>query len=141
LRTEASLARARVRHYYVERFFDPAFWRKLLRGGVGLRASIGEYVSQRRVARCAIQTGSTDFITQTLDGLHRFPGALLVVLSGRDLVAQEFMDTLARDGDMPLFSKPDQIVKNIPNADHTFSQSASRVELEAAVLEWLETAF
>ena len=141
LRTETSLARARVRHYYVERFFDPAFWRKLLRGGVGLRASIGEYFSQRRVARCAIQTGSTDFITQTLDGLRRFPGALLVVLSGRDLVAQEFMDTLARDGDMPLFSKPDQIVKNIPNADHTFSQSASRVELEAAVLKWLETAF
>jgi hypothetical protein len=91
LRTEASLARARVRHYYVERFFDPAFWRKLLSGGVGLGTSIREYFSQWRVAR---RIASADFITQTLDGLRRFPGALLVVLSGRDLVAREFMDTI-----------------------------------------------
>lgn len=145
LRTEASLARARVRHYYVERLLDPAFWRKLLSGGVGLRASIGEYLGQRRVARCAIQSGSTDFVTQTLDGLQRFPGALLVVLSGRDLVAREFMDTLtaARTGaaSPTLLSAPHHQRRDIPDADHTFSQSASREAMEAAVLEWLEQDF
>ena len=142
LRTEASLARARVRHYYVERFFDPAFWRKLLSGGVGLGTSIREYFSQWRVAR---RIARADFITQTLDGLRRFPGALLVVLSGRDLVAREFMDTItaaqARTESQTLFAMPYHRHMDIPDADHTFSQSASREAMETAVLEWLEQAF
>lgn len=141
LRTEASFARARVRHYYVERFFDPAFWRKLFTGGVGLSAAIREYLSQWRASRRAIEIRSADFITECLDGLHRFPGALLVVLSGRDLVAKEFVATLARDSDVPLLSGPNQTHKAIPNADHTFSQTASREELEATVLAWLKTVF
>lgn len=135
LRTEASLARARVRHYYVERLLSPDFWRKLLSGGVGLKASLGEYFSQRRVAR---RTTSADFISDTLAGLRRFPGQLLVVLSGRDLVAKEFMDTLVRRGNMPLLSGSNQMRIEIPDADHTFSQSAAREAMETGVLAWLE---
>jgi len=141
LRTDASLARARVRYYYVERLLDPAFWRKLLTGGVGLRTSIGEYLGQRRIARYAIQTGSADFVTQTLEGLRSFPSALLVVLSGRDLVAKEFMYTLVCNGNASVFTSTHRICKDIPNADHTFSQTASREELEATVLTWLEESF
>lgn len=145
LRTEVSLAQARVRHYYVERLLAPAFWRKLLTGGVGLKASIGEYFSQRRMARRASQTGNADFITETLDGLRHFPGALLVVLSGRDLVAREFMDTItaarARTESPTLFAVPNHQHIDIPDADHTFSQSVSREAMEGAVLAWLEQAF
>lgn len=136
LRTEASLARARVRHYYVERFFDPAFWRKIFTGGVGLGTSISEYLSQWRISR---RITSADFITQTLDGLRRFPGALLVILSGRDLVAQEFMDMLTHAEGLALFNAPHHKCQNIPGADHTFSRSASRSELEVVVEAWLKT--
>lgn len=142
LRTEASLARARVRHYYVERLLTPAFWRKLLSGRVGLKASLGEYFSQRRAAR---RTASADFIGDTLAGLRRFPGQLLVVLSGRDLVAREFIDTVmaeqARTESPTLFAMPHHQHIDIPDADHTFSQSASREAMEAAMLAWLEQAF
>lgn len=138
LRTEVSLARARVRHYYVERLLDPVFWRKLLSGRVGLRASIGEYLGQRRLAR---RVANADFITQTLEGLRRFPGALLVVLSGRDLVAREFMDALASERGLALLSGTHHQRLLIPDADHTFSQSAAREEMEMAVLAWLEKAF
>ncbi|WP_202634837.1 hydrolase 1, exosortase A system-associated [Rugosibacter aromaticivorans] len=156
LRTEASLARARVRHYYVERLLDLAFWRKLFTGGVRLRSSFHEYLGQWRASRRVVQTRilvqrriqksflgqtSADFITETLDGLRFFPGAILVVLSGRDLVAKEFMDTLACAGDAPTFTGAQRMRKDIPNADHTFSQTAPREELEAAVLAWLKTAF
>ena len=110
----------------------------MLSGGVGLKASLGEYFSQRRVAR---RITSADFISDTLAGLRRFPGQLLVVLSGRDLVAKEFMDTLVRRGNMPLLSGSNQIRKDIPDADHTFSQSASREAMEAAMLAWLKTVF
>lgn len=138
LRTEASLARARVRHYYVERLLDPAFWRKFFTGEVNLVASIREYIDQWRTSH---RITSADFITETVAGLCYFPGTVLVVLSGRDLVAKEFMDTLARGGDVPLLSGPNRTRKDIPNADHTFSQTASREELEATVLAWLKTVF
>lgn len=145
LRTEASLARARVRHYYVERFFDAAFWRKFFTGGVGLGVSIGEYLSQWRASRRVVNTPNADFITESLDGLRNFPGPLLVVLSGRDLVAREFMDTItaaqARAESSTLFTAPHHKRQDIPDADHTFSQSASREAMEAAMLAWLEQAF
>ncbi|HQN47562.1 MAG TPA: hydrolase 1, exosortase A system-associated, partial [Rugosibacter sp.] len=136
LRTEASLARARVKHYYVERLFDGGFWRKLLTGGVGFFASIKEYFTQWRASR---RITSADFITQTLDGLRRFPGALLVVLSGRDLVAKEFMDTLTSAEGLVLFNAPHHKCQSIPDADHTFSRSASRSELEVIVEAWVKT--
>ena len=138
LRSETSLARARVRHYYVERFFEPAFWRKLFTGGVGLGMSMSQYLSQWRISR---RITSADFITQTLDGLRCFSGPLLVILSGRDLVAKEFMDTLARGDDASLLRGLNRTRKDIPNADHTFSQTASRKELEATVLAWLKAVF
>lgn len=142
LRTEASLARARVRHYYAERFFDLAFWRKLFTGGVGLGAALREYLGQWRVSR---HIANTDFITESLDGLRNFPGPLLMVLSGRDLVAREFMDTItaaqAGTESPALLTVPHHKRWDIPDADHTFSQFASREAMETAVLAWLEKAF
>ena len=142
LRTEATLARTRVRHYYVERLLAPAFWRKLLSGGVGLKASISEYFDQWQASRRVAETRSADFITESLDGLRHFPGAMLVVLSGRDLVAREFMDTItaaqARAESLALFTAPHHKCQDILDADHTFSQSASSEAMEFAVLEWLE---
>lgn len=135
LRTEASLARARVKHYYLERLLEPAFWRKLLAGGIGLRSSISEYFRQRRIAR---RITSADFITQTLDGLRRFPGALLVVLSGRDLVAKEFIDAIEQAGDSVLLAHLKQWRQDIFDADHTFSAFDAQVKMEAAVLIWLQ---
>jgi exosortase A-associated hydrolase 1 len=143
LRTEASLARARVRHYYVERFFAGDFWRKLLSGGVGLFPAAKEYVAQWRASR---RHASADFIRESLDGLRRFPGPLLVVLSERDLVAKEFMDTLRLQGGQAtlpplaqgrITNQPVRQQITIPLADHTFSTANTSLALEAAIVNWL----
>ncbi|MBH1961933.1 MAG: hypothetical protein I8H82_04920, partial [Rhodocyclales bacterium] len=78
------------------------------------------------------------FITQTLDGLRRFPGALLVVLSGRDLVAKEFIDAIEQAGDSVLLAHLKQWRQDIFDADHTFSAFDAQVKMEAAVLIWLQ---
>lgn len=137
LRTETSLARARVRYYYVERLLDPAFWLKLLRGGVTLSASLSDYFRQRRLAR---RVTSADFIAQTIDGLRGFPGALLVILSGQDLVAKEFVDTINQHaGD--IFLKPFLKKADILDADHTFSNLRTRLTAEKTMLSWLHSCF
>ncbi|MCK9991352.1 MAG: hypothetical protein RugAbin2_02366 [Rugosibacter sp.] len=136
LRTDASLARARVKHYYVERLFAGDFWRKLFSGGVDLFPAVKEYVTQWHASR---RLASADFIRDSLDGLRRFPGQLLVVLSGRDLVAKEFMAMLAAEGDAKLLDGATRYVQTIANADHTFSQSSACDQLEVAVLAWLST--
>ena len=47
VRSEAGLARATLRHYYLPRLLQASFWRKLARGGVRLGASVA---SLRQVA-------------------------------------------------------------------------------------------
>ena len=51
VRSEASLARTHVQHYYLRRLQDKAFWQKLLRGGVGaseaLQARMEEQIAKR----------------------------------------------------------------------------------------------
>jgi exosortase A-associated hydrolase 1 len=40
VRSDASFARAQLKHYYSKRFFERAFWSKLASGGVDLRAAV-----------------------------------------------------------------------------------------------------
>ena len=56
LRSEASLARTHVRHYYARRLVQPAFWRKLLRGGLGWSAVAGLLGNVRLAAAAQMPT-------------------------------------------------------------------------------------
>ena len=56
VRTATSLARAQVKHYYLDRLRQPAFWRKLLSGRVGLgavRELLGKLAQSRAPASAA----------------------------------------------------------------------------------------
>ena len=55
-RSEASLAAARVKHYYLARLMERSFWAKLLRGGLDWRASIGALWANVRGARSLSRT-------------------------------------------------------------------------------------
>jgi hypothetical protein len=71
-------------------------------------------------------------------GLTRFDGPVLLVLSGQDLVAQEFLDHASADPawqqwlNGPLLTRRD-----LAAADHTFSRKAWRDQVSAWTQEWL----
>ncbi len=94
VRSEASLAQAQVKHYYRQRLLEPAFWRKLLAGGVGWQALRGLGSNLRAMKRQAPET-TTSFRDRMARGWHGFPGPILLLLRERDLTAQEFREAAA----------------------------------------------
>ena len=139
VRTAATLARTQVRHYYGQRLLRPEFWRKLLRGGVDIGASLRElagklHASVRRDAAVA----DMPFQARMAAGVKAFQGRILLVLSGRDLTAKEFVDHTAADATWAdILKRPEFRRVAVPDADHTFSTAAWRIAVEDATLDWI----
>jgi exosortase A-associated hydrolase 1 len=144
VRHDASLARAQVKHYYRQRLRQAAFWRKLLRCAVGWGAlrELGQQLWRLAQHRRSASTGSTPderpFQDRMALGWHRFPGALLLLLSECDLTAQEFVEHARSD---PAWAgwdqRPGALTHTLAQADHTCSDPASARQLETLVLTWL----
>lgn len=143
VRSTQTLARAHVKHYYRQRLLEADFWRKLLSGRVAMSALSGLW---RNVATAlgGSKTASTseDFRITMARAWRAFPGPILLVLSGRDLTAKEFLEALPLE---PAWSgaldRAGLTRLDIAEADHTFSTRAERERLESATADWLEAHF
>jgi exosortase A-associated hydrolase 1 len=140
VRSAQTLAQARVKHYYRQRLADPAFWRKLVSGGVSWRAPF-EWLRARSTARRgrAQQPAAAQSFQQRMQqGWSGFGGQTLLVLSGRDLTAQEFEQSVAAS---PVWqaqiARPGVDLRRLAEADHTFSDLRQQEALFAATLGWL----
>ena len=141
VRTQEGEARSYLQHYYLQRIFSRAFWRKAVSGELRLVKSLRELLQnlwQIRGSRQAGESRTTSFIERMYEGLATFKGETLVLISGHDLTAQEFMDWCARSERWQRAMARSGIrLEKLPNADHTLSV---RAQLEAAnrlCVEWL----
>lgn len=135
VRSEAGLARAQVKHYYRQRLLEPAFWRKLFAGGVGWQA-LRALAAQLRTMQSRPAPAAASFQERMARAWRAFPGPILLLLSERDLTAQEFQDTLQDPVAWARNRPPTQV--HLQGADHTCSQPPSLAQNEAAVLSWLQ---
>jgi uncharacterized protein len=150
VRSEASLARTQVKHYYAQRLMQREFWEKLLRGGVALKALAG-LVANLRVALLgtsmpaqgnpSAQPGARvaePFQAQMAKSWNNFSGSICLILSGNDYTAKEFLEHLARE---KLWLKAMDHAKlarhDLPHADHTFSSHVDRQTTEEMTTGWL----
>ena len=142
VRSAQSQATAQVKHYYLQRLMAPAFWRKLARGQVGL-GRLGELagnlsrmlVERRRGAAAGSHMGFQQHMARAWQGTDC---PLLLILSGRDLTAKEFTDTVARDPAWRGAQARKALTRvDLPDADHTFSDPAMQLAVEQATLNWL----
>jgi uncharacterized protein len=143
VRSPQSLAQARSKHYYRERLLSSAFWRKLLSGGVSPAALVGWWRAWRgaRQKNHAKPAGPVRFQDRMRDGLLRFEGRSLLVLSGKDLTAQEFTQVTAEDADWRQALTSPRVTRcDFRDADHTFSELQVQMDLFRATLEWLNGA-
>jgi uncharacterized protein len=140
VRTVTTLARTRMRSYYIDRLRQVHFWKKLLHGGVGL-AAIGELLDtvRRGFAKPgAAVTRSDMYVARMARAWSNFGGRILLVLSGNDYTAREFEQACASDRQWRGALKR-RAVDNVPvpDADHTFSDPVARRKMENAFLSWL----
>jgi exosortase A-associated hydrolase 1 len=139
VRTEAGIARTTLRHYYIKRLLEPAFWRKLFSGRfkAGLAAR-----SLRDLSCAAWQNGTAPDAgappQRMLDALLRFRGHILIILSGDDLTASEFLD-LQRGSRQwrTLLAAPTVQQLTLARANHTCSRRIWRDEVARICTRWL----
>jgi exosortase A-associated hydrolase 1 len=149
VRTQETLARTHVRHYYLQRLASREFWRKLLTGGVGKRA-LGDFAGAVRRSRqtalpsqAAATAGRRDahFRDAMRSGCDAFNGPLLLALSGDDLTAKEFSDSVAADSIWrKLLKRNGTQSMTLPGADHTLSNPGAQRSFEAEMVQWLSKA-
>lgn len=137
VRSETSLARTQMRHYYRRRLLEAGFWLKLLRGGVALTAVKG-LVSNVRAARLRPASAPANFQTRMASTWRAFDGPIQLVLSGNDHTAREFLEYTAADPAWAgLLERPQVRRTEFDGADHTFSAIADQRALESSVATWL----
>ncbi|MCC6916318.1 hydrolase 1, exosortase A system-associated [Nitrosomonas sp.] len=135
VRTEQGIARAYLKHYYLERLSEPAFWKKLLGGQFNLLASIR---SLYEFGRSSVQSRKEAVVSEEkagsscdpaaplpermLDGLKYFQGKTLIITSGNDLTAREFLDLIDSSADWQETMRAKQAeLFHMEGANHTFS--------------------
>ena len=144
VRSDASLAAATVKHYYGARLLQAEFWTKLLRGRFDWHASLTSVLANLKGAAALRQerqaaVGDNRFQTAMARGLAGFDGHLLLILSGNDLTAQEFVQYTESDAAWQGVLADAKVARiDIDDADHTFSQRVWSVAAERATLEWLQ---
>jgi exosortase A-associated hydrolase 1 len=141
VRSEETLARVHVKHYYARRLLQAEFWRKLGSGSFDLRGSLASLLENVRASfgmRDEDTGAAKPFQQRMAQGLRGFQGKVLLVTSGNDFTAQEFLEVAAADEHWRgLLTRPNLSHKTLPEADHTFSTRSWRGEVESATLGWL----
>jgi exosortase A-associated hydrolase 1 len=144
VRSEATLARTQIKHYYGQRLLQAEFWHKLLTGKLRLgRALLGFLGSLKKSRQQISQPYTTEilpFQKRMLHGIQGFGGEVLILLSGNDYTAKEFLETVRGDPNWVGVLKQANIIQaNIPQADHTFSSEEWQRQVENITILWLGT--
>jgi exosortase A-associated hydrolase 1 len=142
VRSAASLARARVKHYYRERLMQGEFWAKLLGGRVAFSA-IADLVRSLRMTIAGspnLTKQDPSFQQRMALAWNRFAGKILLVLSGDDYTAKEFMGYVQTDYAWAVTLKhAGLVVHDVPEADHTFSNPVHNSHVERRTIAWLKS--
>jgi exosortase A-associated hydrolase 1 len=153
VRSEASLAAAMVKTYYLKRLMQGEFWARLLTGKIPMANLVHEPLRHLRArfgggTASAMANGPADAATsdaappaaagpdlpeQLLAQLAAYRGAVYTVLSGNDLTAAETDALMSRDKRWRKRLDRKGAVLRVPGADHTFSDP----EHWAAVIRWV----
>lgn len=157
VRSEESLARTRLSHYYVRRLGQRDFWKKLVTFKLASRSAT-ELMDSIRVMRRARSQFSHSHDAPGMDApgpeaadgagapLHQrmarawalFGGPKLVVLSGEDFTAKEFLDAAAADPQWQRNLAQGGVTRfDVAGADHTFSDPAAQRAVEERTWSWL----
>ena len=139
VRSSAGLARATLRHYYLPRLLQGDFWRKLTKGGVRLGASLASLGQAAAATQEKAQEDDAP-APALLRALAQFQGKVLLILSGGDLGAREWLALL--DGDAAwrgVAARAQWTQAQVDGANHTFASAAWRGEVEQLCARWLQS--
>ncbi|PKM19694.1 MAG: hydrolase 1, exosortase A system-associated [Gammaproteobacteria bacterium HGW-Gammaproteobacteria-15] len=136
VRQQQSHAKAMLKHYYLKRLLSRQFWHKLFGGGLALRRSISSFWQTLRASKTTTVAATAqltvteqNYVAAMLSGWQQFNGKVLLISSGNDLTAQEFLQLCV---DNPAWGKCLRDAGHYPisDASHTFSSARWREQVE-----------
>lgn len=141
VRSEASLARTQVKHYYGQRLLQREFWRKLASGRIGWTAIHGllrGIVLGLRKTPSAAARRTQPFQIRMAQAWMTGQHPKLLLLSGSDYTAKEFLEHSGSDQAWAgaLAQATVQRV-DLPEADHTLSDERARCTAQDRTIAWL----
>jgi exosortase A-associated hydrolase 1 len=140
VRSETTLAKTQVKHYYGQRLLQGEFWLKLLSGRLNIVEAIVELV--RKIGLASHKAGSEPrpgFQDRMARAWQGFAGRILLILSGDDFTAKEFLEYAAGAASWHgLLERANVSRHDVASADHTFSSREWRDTVQNACLDWLE---
>jgi uncharacterized protein len=138
VRTEQTEAATYLRHYYGTRVLQASFWRKVFSGKLEAVASLKDFTRKMVRSRDSSRARAVPYVERMLNGLCAFAGRVLILLSGRDLTADEFRDLCRGSQVWARELVRDSVrVREFADADHTFSAAAALREAIDSCIDWL----
>jgi uncharacterized protein len=138
VRSVQSLARTRVKHYYLNRLISRDFWRKVVLGGVGLSALTDLARNIGHATHGGQKTDGKSFQDCMLAGWSACGLPTLLMLSEKDYTAQEFVEFSSGKPRWQSLLNSDKVsIVRLIGADHTCSIPGTQEAAEAATLKWL----
>jgi len=139
VRTTSGEARAFLRHYYWQRLTQREFWSKVARFEFDVVGSLRDWLGKLRAAgNSAGAPAPLGFIDRMYQGMAGFRGRILLLISGKDLTAQEFVDLCGVDQRWQrqlARGSVEQVA--LRDADHTFSNAEALARAIRHTIDWL----
>jgi uncharacterized protein len=158
VRTDQGAAKAYLKHYYLTRLFEPEFWSKISDGHFSYSKATRSLI---RIVTQALSGGSravalknkgdqetgcdrscdpANLPARMLDGLSYFKGKVLLITSGNDLTAQEFLNMVKSSRKwQKLLTSPHISRLDLREANHTFSRREWRDQVAVWTSEWIHS--
>jgi len=140
MRSEVSLARTQVKHYYLTRLRQANFWRKLLSGKVAWSAisGLGKSIRKATQATTPRSNQAISFQDRMMRAWSNEDRKVLLILSGNDYTAKEFIENInSSKVGLSLFLQTPTKRLDIETADHTFSALKDRELVISATRSWI----
>jgi len=147
VRQQHSYAQTLVKHYYLKRFTQKEFWKKLLSGKFDLIGSCKSLLDNLRQSTkqqvdepILSQTTEQNYVSHMQQSWQQFlrsDGKVLVITSGNDLTAKEFLELTAADPQwQQLLQRSEH--QQLEEANHTFSTALWREQVEHFTTQFIE---
>ncbi|WP_295762699.1 hydrolase 1, exosortase A system-associated [Undibacterium sp.] len=150
VRTEQGMAKAYLKHYYLQRLLEFSLWKKVVTGQFNPISALGslghqvlKLVANRKSAEGhtpSKQESGTTLPNKLLQDLRQFKGRVLCILCSNDLTAQEFSDLSSSSPEWKkLMSAARVTCLTLEAANHTFSQRNWREKIGAWTIAWCKS--
>lgn len=151
--TEQGVAKTYLKHYYVQRLFSHEFWRKVfslkfeplasLKSLLGLLKTVMKQKNGESTAvaeNAVLVSSQLPLPVRMRECWKHFAKPILLILSGRDLTADEFREAVQQDEQWQALLKEEHVTRyNVSESDHTFSSAAWREKVAESTLNWIRT--